>query len=59
MKLNPLYYIAAGYRESLIFNIPFWQHPVQTFYFWSVSIGIFIIGISVFKRLRPHFADVI
>ena len=59
MKLNPLYYIATGYRESLIFNIPFWEHPIQTVYFWSLSFLTFFIGIFVFKRLKPHFADVI
>jgi teichoic acid transport system permease protein len=59
MKLNPLYYIATGYRESLIFNIPFWDHPLQTLYFWGLSFLIFFIGLFVFKRLKPHFADVI
>jgi ABC-type polysaccharide/polyol phosphate export permease len=59
MKINPLYYIVNGYRESLIFNIQFWNHPLQTIYFWSLSILIFIIGVFVFKRLKPHFADVI
>ena len=59
MKLNPITYITTGYRESLIFQIPFWHHPVQTIYFWGLTILLLVIGIFVFKRLRPNFANVI
>jgi lipopolysaccharide transport system permease protein/teichoic acid transport system permease protein len=59
MKFNPLYYIVNGYRESLVYDIAFWDHPVLTLYFWSLTIAFTAIGIIVFRRLRPHFADVI
>ena len=59
IKLNPMYYIAAGYRDSLIFGNGFWQRPVMTLYFWGVTILLFLVGLKVFKRLRPHFSDVL
>jgi lipopolysaccharide transport system permease protein/teichoic acid transport system permease protein len=59
LKLNPVYYIVNGYRESLIYHKGFWEHPVLTVYFWSVCIFFLVIGVLVFKRLRPHFADVV
>ena len=59
LKFNPLYYIATGYRESLVYGVPFWHHPRLTLYYWGITIGLIVIGIFVFKRLRPHFADVI
>jgi ABC-type polysaccharide/polyol phosphate export permease len=59
LKLNPMYYIVEGYRHSFIFRSWFWQYPTSTIYFWSVTIIVLIIGALVFKRLRPHFADVI
>jgi lipopolysaccharide transport system permease protein/teichoic acid transport system permease protein len=59
IKMNPICYIISGYRDSLIHNIWFWQHPVYTLYFWSVSGLIFLLGAIVFSRLRPHFADVL
>ncbi len=57
LKLNPLQYIITGYRESFIYNMPFWKNSAETGYFWCATIVICITGYFVFKRLRPHFAD--
>lgn len=57
LKVNPLYYIVEGYRDSFLYQHPFWSHPVQTIYFWTLTIGMGILGWKTFKRLRPHFAD--
>ncbi len=59
LKLNPMYYIVAGYRDSLINHVFFWEHPKETIYFWVVTAVMFVLGRTVFKRLRPHFADVL
>lgn len=58
-KLNPIYYIVNGYRESLFEGVWFWQHPALTAYFWILTIALFLFGTVVFKRLKPHFADVL
>lgn len=57
LKINPIYYIVSGYRDAFIYHIPFWEHPVYTGYFWSVTLVVFVLGCSVFAKLRPHFAD--
>jgi lipopolysaccharide transport system permease protein len=59
LKLNPCYYIVNGFRDSLFFKTWFWQHPYLSLYYWGVTGACFIIGVVVFKKLRPHFADVI
>ena len=59
IKLNLLFYIVQGYRESFIYQVPFWTHPYYACYFWGFSLIIFSLGVLVFKRLRPHFADVL
>lgn len=59
LKINPMYYIVAGYRDSLINHIWFWQRYNQTLYFWGIVIVLFIVGAIIFKRLKPHFADVL
>ena len=59
LKLNPVYYIIQGYRDSFIHNIWFWEHPVYTAYYWLFTAIIFVLGAVVFSRLRPHFADVL
>ncbi|GAM08932.1 teichoic acid translocation permease protein TagG [Geobacter sp. OR-1] len=59
IKLNPVVYIVEGYRDSLINRVWFWEHWLQTVYFWGISMLIFLLGAVVFRRLRPHFADVL
>lgn len=59
LKLNPVFYIAEGYRDAFVNEVWFWQHPYQTPYFWVVTLGLWALGTIVFKRLRPHFADVL
>ena len=58
-KLNPFYYIVEGYRDCFITHEGFWQHPELTAYFWVVAIVIFVLGTTMFRKLRPHFADVL
>lgn len=58
-KLNPLYYIVSGYRDSMLGGVWFWQHWGWTLYFWVVTVILFGIGSVIFKRLKPHFADVL
>lgn len=59
LKLNPMFYIVEGYRKSLINPAPFWGEPKQTLYFWAVTLLFLLAGTIVFKRLKPHFADVL
>lgn len=59
IKLNPIVYIIEGYRNSMIYHKWFWQDVNMSIYFWSVTSVIFIIGGLTFKKLRPHFADVL
>jgi lipopolysaccharide transport system permease protein/teichoic acid transport system permease protein len=58
-KLNPVFYLVQGYRESFIYFSPFWRHPYQTLYFWIVAAFIFTGGAWLFKKLKPQFADVL
>lgn len=59
LKLNPFYYIVAGYRDSILTGNWFWERPTLTVYFWVVTLVIGFAGFKVFKRLRPHFSDVL
>ena len=59
LKLNPVFYIVQGYRDSLINKVAIWQHPVLTLYFWVFTIAVFFLGTRLFKKLQVHFADVL
>jgi len=59
VKLNPFYYIVEGYRETFIYHEWFWQHYKLTLNFWGITVSSLLIGVFLFKKLRPHFADVL
>jgi len=59
LKLNPMFYVVQGYRDSFLYATPFWHHPWLTAYFWSVSAAALFGGALVFRSLKPQFADVL
>jgi teichoic acid transport system permease protein len=59
LKLNPMYYIISGYRDSLISGIYFWDKFDLTLYFWIFTGFMVLIGTTIFKKLEVHFADVL
>jgi len=59
MKLNPMFYIVDGYRDTFINHIWFWEKGYVTVYFLTFSTLLFVFGAIVFRRLKPHFADVL
>lgn len=58
-KLNPFYYIIKGYRDSFVYHRWFWEFPNLTVFYWIVTLMVLATGMFVFKKLRPHFADVL
>ncbi|MNI54631.1 Teichoic acid translocation permease protein TagG [compost metagenome] len=59
LKINPVYYIVEGYRDSLIGGVWFWERYNQTVYFWAITGILFLAGIIIMRKLKPHFADVL
>lgn len=58
-KLNPLFYIVDGYRQTFIYHTWFWERPSLTLYFWAVAFTLLGLGVYLFQKLRSHFADVL
>jgi lipopolysaccharide transport system permease protein/teichoic acid transport system permease protein len=59
LKLNPLSYIAEGYKSSFLFRQSFWGDLGYGLYFWAFTAVVLFIGAVVFIRLKPEFADVL
>lgn len=59
IEFNPMAYIVNGYRDSFIDHVWFWDKIDSTFYFLFMTMIFIILGGLVFKRLRPHFGDVL
>lgn len=58
-RLNPVYYIVDGFRDTLLAKKWFWDKPMWTIYFWVVSILVYMFGIRLFNRVKIHFSDVL
>jgi len=59
IKLNPMAYIIQGYRDSFIYDVWFWERYKITIFFWIFTGLLFFSGAFIFRKLRPHFADVL
>ncbi len=59
LKLNPVFYLIQGYRDCFLYNVWFWERPFLTIYFWAVTLIILFSGVAIFKKLSPHFGDVV
>jgi lipopolysaccharide transport system permease protein/teichoic acid transport system permease protein len=57
--LNPMYYVVQGYRDSLLGGAPFWDKLGPALEFWAICLAVLFIGASVFRRLKPEFAEVL
>lgn len=58
-KLNPFYYLILGYRDTFINGVWFFQRYKYMAYYWVVTFVFFFVGAVIFKKLKPHFTDVI
>jgi ABC-type polysaccharide/polyol phosphate export permease len=57
---NPAYYIIQGYRNTFVEPLWFWHRPLLDHIIFFIWLSIMACaGPITFKRLRPHFADVI
>jgi len=58
--VNPAYYITQGYRDTFVEQFWFWQRPLaEHLFFFGWLVVVLCVGAATFKKLRPHFADVI
>ena len=56
---SPFNYVVSGYRDSLFRETGFWARPGETLAFWGLALLLLGGGQVLFRRLRPHFADVL
>ena len=57
LKLNPLFYIVEGYRESFFYQKTFMNHPTLTIYFWVVTIAMYCLGSWLMYKFKSRFID--
>jgi lipopolysaccharide transport system permease protein len=57
MYFNPLYYLVVLYQDVLMLH----QLPTTRFMSFTVflCLGMFLVGYTIFMRLKPVFSDVL
>jgi len=59
LKINPVFYIVTGFRDTFIDKIWFWDKGYETLLFWGIVIPIVFLGVTILKKAKPYFADVL
>ncbi|NKB60783.1 MAG: ABC transporter permease [Gammaproteobacteria bacterium] len=57
--LNPMHYVVQGYRDSFLYSVPVTDRLPETGIFWVMTIVFLMLGIFIFRRLRPQFPDLV
>lgn len=59
MRINPLAYLIDGYRNALLYGIPFWGSWRQALCFWGITLVMLVIGCRLHVKLRDRFIDLV
>lgn len=59
VKINPVYYLVSGYRDSITGGRYFWERVDESVLFWVMNLILLVLGVVVYRRLKPHFAEVV
>ena len=59
LKLNPVTYIATGYRNSFIYKRWFFEEPRELIMYCAVLLVFSLMALWAFNKLRKEIADVL
>jgi teichoic acid transport system permease protein len=57
LKINPIYYLINGFRNTLLYKTWFFEDMSYTFYFWTLTFIILFIGAALHLKFRKNFVD--
>lgn len=57
LRLNPIYYLIKGFRDTFLYKTWFYEDLAYTFYFWILNITILLIGAKLHLKFRKRFVD--
>lgn len=57
LKINPIFYLIEGFRNTLLGQDWFFHDLAYTIYFWAVNLLILFIGASIHVKFKHKFVD--
>lgn len=58
-KLNSVFYVVEGFRDSVLYGRSILEHVWNGVYFWAVVIFLWVKCMKVYHDLVPYMADVL
>lgn len=55
LALNPAAYVVSGYRHALLPSAFAAPSATGALAFWTIALGLLLVAVALFRRLRPHF----
>lgn len=59
LMLNPVTYLATGYRNVFVHQVWFWEQPKRLLYFMAWLLLINLLALWAYKKLRKEIPDVL
>lgn len=59
LRMNPFTYVVNGFRDCFVYHVGFWENMGGTIYFWVVALLLWFFGIKLYRKMEPHFADML
>ena len=59
LKLNPIYYLIEGFRDTFLSRQWFWEKGTYGLIFWGITLIILIIGSHLHLKFRSKFVDLV
>lgn len=59
MQYNPIFYVVNGFRESVLYGLPFYHRMDLVMWMWAANIVLFLLGCSLQAKFKNKFIDLI
>lgn len=59
LKLNPLYYLIEGFRDTFFSRQWFWEKGTYSLIFWGITLIILVFGSHLHLKFRSKFVDLV
>lgn len=56
---NPFGYIIDGFRDAMLYRVPFWEDMRGMRIFWSTVLVLYLLGAAFQRKLRKNLLDFI
>lgn len=59
LKINPIYYLLNGFRDSFLSRAWFWDKMEYTIFFWSFTLIVMIVACNLHMKFRAKFMELV